>query len=468
MQTRTIESMPGYGTAVWPSVAGEYPSLHEFLVQQHQELGGAIAIELGGLQAVSLATPAALRESRDLFDRPLSLLEAFRPLCTRHSIACANGEDAKFRRREYLNPPFTPSAVRLMLPAFVHGGRRLVDAWGQTGLAPFDLHRETSQVALEVVFATTLGLPWSEMHHLDGFALGCMDAWHALDGTLSSAARRRVAGDRTLASSIDHLHATIGTIIEPWLARGAEVTADPTCPPLVRLLVAAGAPREQILAEIFTTVVAGFHTTAALLTWCCIRLALDGELQEAIRHEVRSAGLVRMNDTPISPTQLKECRLLRSTLDEALRFDCIAPIALRCSDSDRVIAGCTVPAGTPIVQALAVAANDPALWGNPEVFDPHRFMRDGGVPSGTFFPFGFAGQRVCPGLDFTYVEAAILTAFVLANFELILPRGKPPARQYGIVTTPATEVLMHACPLSHRFPGSCWQSGVAAVPVAAS
>lgn len=468
MQIRTIESMPGYGTAVWPGTTGEYPSLHEFLVREHQRLGGAITMQLNGLRVISLASPAALRESRELFDQPLSMLEAFRPLFTKDSIAFANGDEGRFRRREYLDPPFTRSAVQVMLPTFVDGGRRLVEAWGRIGLVPFDLHHATTQVALEVFVAASLGLPWSQMGRLDKFAESHLHAWNALDGTLSSGARRCVASEVPVAPSIAHLHATIRSIIDPWLDRGGKVTADPTCPLLVRLLVAAGAPRERALAEAVTTVIAGFHPTAALLTWSFIRLALDGELQEAVRHEVKSAGLARADGPPVSPARLRECRLLRATLDEVLRFDCIAPMALRCSDADEVIAGFTVPAGTPIVQALSVAANDPSLWGNPEVFDPHRFMRHDGVPSRTFFPFGFAGQRGCPGLDFTYVEAAILMAFVLANFELILPGGKPPARQYGIVTTPATEVLMHACPLSHRFPGSCWQSGATAVPADAS
>ena len=170
MVVRSLDSMPGHGKAVWPGPAAQYPSLHEFLAQQHRQLGGVISVEIGGRLAVSVASPAGLRESRELFDRPLSMLEALRPFYTAHSIAYANGEEAKLRRREYLNPPFTFEAVRLMLPTFVDAGERLVREWQRSGLAPFDLHRSTTQIALESFVAAALGVPWEQMKRLRGFS----------------------------------------------------------------------------------------------------------------------------------------------------------------------------------------------------------------------------------------------------------------------------------------------------------
>lgn len=63
---------------------------------------------------------------------------------------------------------------------------------------------------------------------------------------------------------------------------------------------------------------------------------------------------------------INACRYLRHVLDEGLRVGMIANFSAHCSNKDEVIGGYTIPAHTPILQALGVTMMDGSLWENPE------------------------------------------------------------------------------------------------------
>ena len=59
-------------------------------------------------------------------------------------------------------------------------------------------------------------------------------------------------------------------------------------------------------------------------------------------------------------------RHLRHVLDEGLRIGNIATFSAHYSNEDEVISGYTIPAHTPILQALGVTMMNDSLWENPK------------------------------------------------------------------------------------------------------
>lgn len=447
MTTQSFESIPGFHSEAWepPQDPSTQPSLHEFLFGLHERHGPIAAASLGGMHVVSIGSPEAFRDTRDMFDRPLSIFSSLLPLYTDLSLAYANGDDGLSRRRGYINPPFTHSAVQAMLPGFIDAGARQISAWRRDVSQPVPYHRQMLELALNVFCVTVLGLKWDDLHKLDGFLDAYLACWYSLDASMSIERAATPAAQGNIEEAVATLQRIAQELFAPWRAAHENEEETNGCPVIFAGMLETGISHEQAVADIVITMLAGFHTTASLLTWTSGNLALDQKLQQEVREEI-SAAFVK-NPGPFSAAQIKAMPLLRACLDETLRLDVVVPLAARCSDEDRLIGGYQVPAGTPIVQSLGRAANDPMNWESPDRFNPYRFLTRGSAHAGGYVPFGFAGKRVCPGVDFTYVEAMILMAYFIANFRLTLTAKALPAHRYGIVTIPAEEIHVRLEPV---------------------
>jgi cytochrome P450 len=88
------------------------------------------------------------------------------------------------------------------------------------------------------------------------------------------------------------------------------------------------------------------------------------------------------------------------------------------------IGGEAIPAGTMVIVAPYVVHRHRRLWDRPEIFDPERFMANGGRPVHryAYLPFG-AGPRICLGAAFALQEACLMLAAIVKNFDLRLAPG---------------------------------------------
>ena len=96
--------------------------------------------------------------------------------------------------------------------------------------------------------------------------------------------------------------------------------------------------------------------------------------------------------------------------------------------------GTTIPKGT----MLCVSDHwmwDPAIYRNPEEFDPYRFCRTDTFaydfsskfvsPSPEHLGFGL-GRHACPGRFFAAAEVKIILCHILLKFDIELPAGSKP------------------------------------------
>lgn len=170
---------------------------------------------------------------------------------------------------------------------------------------------------------------------------------------------------------------------------------------------------------------AGRDTTAGLLGWCLLRLALHPDIFTDLR-EICLRDFP--SDTQPDFAQLKSCRPLQHFLQEVLRLHPTVPINNRLCVKDTTLplgggpdglSPVAVSAGQPVVFSVYVMHRRKDLWGEDALeFKPSRWEQK--VPAWQWLPF-LGGPRVCLGQQFALTEAAFLLVRLLREFDAVLP-----------------------------------------------
>ncbi|KAM0714911.1 hypothetical protein Q7P37_009376 [Cladosporium fusiforme] len=190
---------------------------------------------------------------------------------------------------------------------------------------------------------------------------------------------------------------------------------------LLEALVAQTKDRKHLIAESLAVMMAGRDTTAGLLGWCLLRLALHPEIYSTLRETI-------LRDFPgdSQPTfaQLKSCRPLQHFIQEVLRLHPTVPINNRMATKDTTLpvgggsdkrSPIAVKAGQTVVFSVYVMHRRKDLWGEDALeFRPSRWEER--VPAWQWLPFS-GGPRVCLGMQFALTEAAFLLVRLLREFD---------------------------------------------------
>jgi len=85
---------------------------------------------------------------------------------------------------------------------------------------------------------------------------------------------------------------------------------------------------------------------------------------------------------------------------------------------ETAVSGYEIKAGTRVMASIYLSHRDERYWDAPTEFCPERFERGAKKPPAlTYIPFG-AGDRACIGAAFAQVEAKVVLARILQQFEL--------------------------------------------------
>ena len=116
--------------------------------------------------------------------------------------------------------------------------------------------------------------------------------------------------------------------------------------------------------------------------------------------------------------------------------------ATRASDT---VCGYALPARSLILLSPYVTHRHPALWENPEGFDPERFLpeREKERPRFAYFPFG-GGPRLCIGNQFALMEMVLVLATLASRVRLDLAPGFPLHESPAITLRPRPGVWVTA------------------------
>lgn len=186
-----------------------------------------------------------------------------------------------------------------------------------------------------------------------------------------------------------------------------------------------GLSDKELRDEVTTLFFAGFETTKWAVSWT---LAFLGREPQALDRAVTAAD--RLGGRLPTASDLPELDYLRACMDEGMRIQGM-PFLPRQLSSDETLVGYDLPEGTVAGVAVRVLHHRPDLWGDPERYDPDRFLgeRRAAQRKGQFTPFG-AGPRVCLGMNFAYMQGQFILAMFLARYRFVLADGFEPVPKY--------------------------------------
>ena len=269
-------------------------------------------------------------------------------------------------------------------------------------LGRFDLIGDFAAAIPVEVIGNLLGVPHDERGPLRGWSLAILGA---LEPALTPDAEAR--GNRAVQEFLAYLRILVAD-------RRAH-PGDPAHDVLTRLIAGEadgeGLSEPELLHNCIFILNAGHETTTnlignalfALLEW-------PGEKQ-------------RLIDDP---------RLIRSAVEEFLRFESSNQLGNRRAVRDAEIGGVAMPAGSLVTLGIGAANRDPAQFPDPDRLDlarePNRHLA-----------FGF-GVHQCAGLNVARMEAQVAIARFLARFPRYRLAGPPVrggrARFRGFLSVP--------------------------------
>jgi len=166
---------------------------------------------------------------------------------------------------------------------------------------------------------------------------------------------------------------------------------------------------QQLRDEAMTLYLAGHETTALALTWSWYLLSQNPSVEAKLTQEwsrVLGGRAAQAGDIWALP-------YTNAVINEAMRLYPPAYVVGREATCDLELGGYRVKKGYTVLMSPWVSQRDPKYFPEPERFLPERWL-DGlatRLPKFAYYPFG-GGQRVCIGVHFALMEAAIVLATV--------------------------------------------------------
>ncbi|XP_042463675.1 cytochrome P450 78A11-like [Zingiber officinale] len=188
---------------------------------------------------------------------------------------------------------------------------------------------------------------------------------------------------------------------------------------------------DDMVAVLWEMIFRGTDTTALLTEWVMAELVLHPESQAKLRREVES--IVGRTSIP-TDSDLSRMPFLQAVIKETLRAHPPGPLlswARLSTDDVHLSNGMVIPSGTTAMVNMWAITHDAAVWADPQVFRPERFVpAEGGadidVRGGDLrlAPFG-AGRRVCPGKNLGLATVALWVASLVRGFEWLPADAAP-------------------------------------------
>ncbi|KAF2019092.1 cytochrome P450 [Aaosphaeria arxii CBS 175.79] len=179
---------------------------------------------------------------------------------------------------------------------------------------------------------------------------------------------------------------------------------------------------ESVMDNMITFLIAGHETTSGMLSFAFYYLLKNPEAYEKAQKEVDEV----IGKDPITVEHTSKLPYLNAVLRETLRLSPTAPAIGLKPKNDEILCGkYAVPKGTPIQALFHKIHRDPAVYGeDAEEFRPERMLdeeferRNKEFPN-CWKPFG-NGMRACIGRPFAWLEALLVTAILLQNFNFTM------------------------------------------------
>jgi cytochrome P450 len=174
--------------------------------------------------------------------------------------------------------------------------------------------------------------------------------------------------------------------------------------------------------ELKAFLVAGHTTTASALAWTCYMLSENCDARDRLEEECRAVLRGRVPGIDDLPS----LRYTRRVIEEVLRLYPPTWLTARTPVEDDTLGGYLIPRGALVLLSPYLTHRHPAVWEDPERFDPDRFAPACAAarPAFAYFPFG-GGPRRCIGASFAITEMQLIVATLAQRYR---PTPVPGAR----------------------------------------
>ncbi|KAK6441795.1 hypothetical protein LTR95_001961 [Oleoguttula sp. CCFEE 5521] len=184
---------------------------------------------------------------------------------------------------------------------------------------------------------------------------------------------------------------------------------------------------QRMADEAFVLIIAGAETTAKVLTVILAHLLQEPNLIHRLRAEMSA---IAANGQPLALRQLENIPLFRAVIQEGLRV--AGPVTNRqmlmapnedlrytARDGSHDV---VIPRGTPVSMTIRSVLNDPAIFPNPDRFDPERWLRaaEQGVRLDRYLVTFSKGLRACVGMNLSQCELYLGVAALISKFDMTL------------------------------------------------
>ncbi len=381
------------------------------------EVGPVFQITLPGFQPAVMVGPESNRQIMVSQSRHFHWRSPADPVTKllRHGLLVEDGETHAARRAE-MEPLMQKQHVMSHIPAMqVYTDRVLAD-WADGSVQ--DMLVEMRRAALLIFMGTLLNVEFGPdmermwrpiLRAIKFISPGLWIIWPEMP---------RPGYKKAQAEMNDYL---LGIIRErrQRLETGRLETQSPISslksPDLLTHLVSLPHMTDDLIRDqILTMLIAGHDTSTALLAWA---LHLLGKHPEALAQAVAEVdGVVGQDD--LTAAHLRQLPYLDSFIKETLRLYPPIHVGNRIVAEDTAVSGYELKAGTRVMASIYLSHRDGRYWEAPDEFRPERFARSAKKPPAfTYVPFG-GGARACIGAAFAQVEAKVVLARILQQFEL--------------------------------------------------
>jgi cytochrome P450 len=359
------------------------------LVEIYEQYGPVFDLDLLGRSIFAIGPEAnayVLRKRSEAFsagyDKPAPKLILGNPVTFQDGAAHR-------RQRALMHAPLKGAGLASVAPLIAEAVREKVDGWERISLL-----EATRVLTLSVILRAGMNIhdrvDVRRMERLFGRMLsGLVWPWRFPGSPLSRGFAARQEIDRLLAVKIEEARR------DPDRSRGDVLS-----------LLARAADEDdnrltdsEVLDNVRVLVLAGHETTASVLAWVLIHLAIDGDLWRAVCDEVGPEAPM-----PLSLQEVRALPLVQAVVNEALRrYPPSWSIRRTVVADDVVLYDHLLPRGTVVHVSPLATQHLPAFWSNPFTFDVRRWL-DGRQPApDTWLPFG-SGDHICLGMAFALLE----------------------------------------------------------------